>query len=158
MEQKWLSAMKEEMSMIEKNQTWMLVPRPHDRNVIGVKWVFRTKLNLDGPLNKHKARLVVKGYSQTFGVDYVDTFASVARLDTIRLLLAIVAQNGSQSEATLYVKHVDADILIISLYVDDLLVTGSNPTLINQFKQEMKDVFEMTDLGLMNYFLGMEIN
>ncbi|RDX60832.1 Copia protein, partial [Mucuna pruriens] len=187
MEHKWLAAMKEEISMIEKNQTWMLVPRPHDRNVIGVKWVFPTKFNLDGSLNKHKARLVVKGYSQIFGVDYAYTFAPIARLDIIRLLLAIDAQNGwqalyglkqapkvwysrineyllslgfkrSQSKATLYVKHVDADILIISLYVDDLLVTGSNPALINQFKQEMKDAFEMIDLSLMNYFLGMEIN
>lgn len=227
MDQKWFAAMQEELSMIEKNQTWELVPRPHDRNVIGVKWVFRTKLNPNGSINKHKARLVVKGYSQIFGVDYADTFAPVARHDTIRLLLAIVAQKGWQvfhmdvksaflngflqeeiyveqpegfvikgqenkvyllkkalyglkqaprvwysrindhllslgfqkslSEVTLYIKHVGADILIISLYVDDLLVTGSNLALIDEFKQEMKDVFEMTDLGLMTYFLGMEI-
>lgn len=227
MEAKWLAAMKEELSMIEKNQTWELVPRPHNRKVIGVKWVFRTKFNSDGSINKHKARLVVKGYSQIFGIDYSDTFAPVARHDTIRLLLAVVAQKGwrvfhmdvksaflngflqeeiyveqpdgfvikgqekkfyllkkalyglkqaprvwynrindhllhlgfqkSLSEATLYVKHVGADILIISLYVDDLLVTGSNLALVEEFKQEMKDVFEMTDLGLMTYFLGMEI-
>ena len=62
--------------------------------MIGVKWVYRTKLNADGSVNKHKARLVVKGYAQIFGVDYSDTFAPVARLDTIRLLLAIVAQKG----------------------------------------------------------------
>jgi DsbC/DsbD-like thiol-disulfide interchange protein len=56
--------------------------------------VFRTKLNADGSINKHKAKLVVKGYAQVFGVDYSDTFAPVARLDTIRLVLAITAQNG----------------------------------------------------------------
>ena len=50
--------------MIEKNQTWHLVERPQDRNVIGVKWVYRTKLNADGSINKHKERLVVKGYAQ----------------------------------------------------------------------------------------------
>ena len=56
--------------------------------------MFRTKLNVDGSINKHKARLVVKGYAQIFGVDFSDTFAPVARLDTIRLLIAIVAHRG----------------------------------------------------------------
>ena len=79
---------------MKKNKTWELVDRPQERKVIGVKWVFRTKLNVDGSVNKYKARLVVKGYEQIFGVDYSKTFAPVARLDTIRLLLAISAQLG----------------------------------------------------------------
>ncbi|RDX77227.1 putative mitochondrial protein, partial [Mucuna pruriens] len=54
-----------ELSMIKRNQTWELVPRPQ-RNVIGLKWVFRTKFNPDGSIDKHKARLIVKGYSQIF--------------------------------------------------------------------------------------------
>ena len=89
-----MAAMEEEFSMIEKNRTWELVDKPHDRKIIGVKWVFKTKLNPDGSVNKIKARLVVKGYAQVFGVDYSDTFAPVARLDTIRLLLALIAQNN----------------------------------------------------------------
>jgi len=91
---KWKKAMEEELSMIQKNNTWTLVDRPEGRKVIGVKWIYRTKLNADTSINKHKARLVVKGYAQIFGVDYSDTFALVARLDTIRLLLAISAQKG----------------------------------------------------------------
>ena len=63
----------------------------------------------------------------------------------------------SQSELTLYVKHQGTNILVISLYVDDMLVTGSNVEEINWFKLEMKKVFEMTDLGLMSCFLGIEI-
>ena len=63
----------------------------------------------------------------------------------------------SLSETTLYVKHKGNDILIVSLYVDDLLVTGNNTHLVEKFKKEMMQEFEMTDLGLMTYFLGMEV-
>jgi hypothetical protein len=55
--------MKEKLTMIEKNETWMLVDRPIHKKVMDVKWIFKTKLNADRSINKHKARLVVKGYS-----------------------------------------------------------------------------------------------
>lgn len=64
----------------------------------------------------------------------------------------------SPNETTPYIKVEGHDILIISLYVDDLFVRGSNLTIINNFKEQMMKMFEMTDLGLMNYFLGMEIH
>jgi len=80
--------------MIEKNGTWSLVDKPFDKKTIGVKWVFKVKLNANGSINKYKARLVVKGYAQQFGVDFFDTFAPVARLDTIRLLLALSAHQN----------------------------------------------------------------
>ena len=86
--------MKEELRMIDKNDTWELVNRSQHKKPIGVKWIYRTKLNADGSINKYKARLVVKGYAQVFGVDFSETFAPVARLDTIRLLLALSAQKG----------------------------------------------------------------
>ena len=60
----------------------------------GIKWVYRTKLNSNGSINKHKARVVIKGYAQMFGVDFSKTFAPVARLDIIRMLLALTAQKG----------------------------------------------------------------
>jgi len=80
--------------MIQKNRTWELVDNPIDRKVIGVKWVFKTKLNAYCSVNKYKAKLVVKGYAQIFGVDYSDTFAPMSRLDTIRLVLMVAAQKG----------------------------------------------------------------
>ena len=72
----------------------MLVDRPVHKKLIGVKWIFKTKFNTNRNINKHKARLVVKGYAQEPGIDFTNTFALVSRLDTIQLLLALVAQNG----------------------------------------------------------------
>ena len=68
--------------------------KPKDRKIIGLKWVFETKLNFDGSVNKHKAKLVVKGYAQVWGVEFSVTFAPVARLDTIRIVPALSAQKG----------------------------------------------------------------
>lgn len=71
-----------------------MVDRPHHEKAIGVKWVYRTKLNLNGSVNKYKARFVVKGYAQVFGVYFFETFALIARLETRRMLLSLVAQKG----------------------------------------------------------------
>ncbi|CAL9011654.1 unnamed protein product [Prunus brigantina] len=78
----WKKAMEDEITMIEKNNTWELVDRPFDKPIIGVKWVHKTKLNLDGAVQKNKAWLVAKGYSQKPGIDFNEIFAPVARLDT----------------------------------------------------------------------------
>ncbi|EOY05264.1 CCHC-type integrase-like protein [Theobroma cacao] len=86
---KWRATMHEELNMINKNQTWSLVNRPSNHHVIGVKWIFKKKLNPDDNVNKFKARLVAKGFNQLPGIDNMETFALVARFDTIRLLLAL---------------------------------------------------------------------
>ncbi|KAM1512632.1 hypothetical protein ACFX1Z_024170 [Malus domestica] len=90
----WQDVMSDEIELIKKNATWELVKKPANKPVIGVEWVFKTKLNLDLTIQKHKARLVAKGYAQKHGIDYNETFAPVARLDTIRSLITLATQKG----------------------------------------------------------------
>ena len=84
----WVKAMKEELIQIEKNETWELVPRPINKNVIGAKWVFINKLDEEGNVNQNKSRLICKGYAQVEGIDYGETYAYVARMEEIRLILS----------------------------------------------------------------------
>lgn len=92
--EKWRAAMDSEIKSIEKDETWELTDLPAGAKKIGVKWVYKTKLNENRELNKHKARLVAKGYAQQYGVDYTEVFAPVARMDTVRMIIALAAQRG----------------------------------------------------------------
>lgn len=89
----WFQAMNQEIDSIEKNKTWDLVDFPRHKKSIGVKWVYKTKLNEKGEIEKHKARLVAKRFLQQPGINYGENFSLVARLDTVRTLLAIAAQH-----------------------------------------------------------------
>jgi len=92
----WIAAMESEIQSIRKNGTWELATLPPGHKPIGLKWVFKLKRNSEGEVVKHKARLVAKGYVQKQGVDFEEVFAPVARLDTVRLLLAMAANRGWQ--------------------------------------------------------------
>ena len=90
----WVDACKDEIFSIEKNDTWDLVELPVGVKPIGLKWVFKIKRNADGSISKYKARLVAKGYVQKHGIDFDEVFAPVARVETIRLIIALAASNG----------------------------------------------------------------
>ena len=87
----WLSAMVDEMQALDDNGMWDLVSLPTSKKAIGSRWMFAVKCNPDGSAARLKTCLVVKGYAQTYGVDYSDTFSLVAKLTSVRLFISLVA-------------------------------------------------------------------
>jgi hypothetical protein len=89
----WVLAMQEELNNFKRNEVWRVVPRPK-QNVVGTKWVFHNKQDEHGVVTRNKARLVAKGYAQVAGLDFEETFAPVARLESIRILLAYATHHS----------------------------------------------------------------
>ncbi|GKF06906.1 retrotransposon protein, putative, ty1-copia subclass, partial [Tanacetum coccineum] len=88
---KWLNAMNVEMQSMKDNEVWDLVKLPLNSKTVGSKWLFKKKTDMDGVVHTYKARLVTKGYTQTLGIDYEETFSPVADIRAIRILIAIAA-------------------------------------------------------------------
>lgn len=216
------------MSSIQDNRTREMTTLPAGHRAIGLRWVLKVKKDSSGNVIKHKTRLVAKGYAQRHGVDFDEVFVPVARMETVRLLLALEAHGGWQVhhmdvksaflngdlEEEVYVQqppryicdgeeqkvlrlrkafyglrqaprawnakldtslvslgftrcpleHVvyrrggDKDFLLIGVYVDDLIITGACTNEIKSFKSQMQQLFKISDLGLLSYYLGVEVS
>ncbi|CAN1127242.1 Retrovirus-related Pol polyprotein from transposon TNT 1-94 [Linum perenne] len=224
----WKQAVHDEIAALEKNGTWNIVQLPTGKRPVGCKWIFTTKYHSDGSVERYKARLVARGFTQSFGIDYQETFAPVAMLKTVRILLSLAVNedwplfqmdvknaflNGDleeevymnipegvvhkgeknsvcklrkslyglkqsprawfgkfsktvislgythcQTDDTMFVRHSKDDkITILIVYVDDIIITGSDSEEIQKLKFKLSQEFELKDLGEMKYFLGMEI-
>jgi len=90
----WKEAMDHELSTLKQARTWETVPRPKDKNVVNCKWVYWTKYKSDGAVDKHKVRLVARGFTQVYGVDYLETYSPVAKLASLQTILALAARLG----------------------------------------------------------------
>ncbi|GKC62716.1 ribonuclease H-like domain-containing protein, partial [Tanacetum coccineum] len=128
----WCDAMYDEYNMLVKNGTWLHVRRPAGVNIVRFMWLFKHKFHADGNLSHYKARLVANGSSQQLGVDFDETFSSVVKPDTIHT----------------------GQVAYLLLYVDDIILTASSIALLQHLIGSLHREFDVTDLGALNYFLG----
>ncbi|XP_039158784.1 uncharacterized protein LOC120288727 [Eucalyptus grandis] len=222
----WRQAMEDEMKALIENRTWKLTTLPVGKQPVGCRWVFMVKVHPDGTIDQLKARLVVKGYTQTYGVDYDDTFSHVAKIPSVRVFISLAAHFGwflhqldiknaflhgdlaeevymeqppgfvaqgenlvchlhkalyglKQSPRAWFGKFSDAVIkfglkrcqvdhsvfssvssagcILLVVYVDDIIITGSDSDGIQRLKQFLHTQFSTKDMGHLRYFLGIEV-
>ncbi|GJT68281.1 retrovirus-related pol polyprotein from transposon TNT 1-94 [Tanacetum coccineum] len=226
-DESWIVAMQEELNQFIANDVWELVPQPKNMTIIGTKWVFRNKLDENGIVSRNKARLVAQGYNQQEGIDYDETYAPVARIESIRILLAYACAldfklfqmdvksaflNGFINEEvyvaqppgfidfekpdhvyklkkalyglkqapkawydrlkaflikheykmgmvdnTLFTKKKSSNLIIVQIYVDDIIFGSTCQDMCDEFAKIMHDEFEMSMMGELNFFLGLQI-
>ena len=118
---KWVEAMNEELKSIRANNTWVLVDLPQSKKAIGTKWVFKLKRDVDGNINRYKARLVAQGYSQKYGEDFDEVFAPTARVTSFRALLAVAAKKNFA------VKHYDIKTAFLNGNIEEEVYVKQPP-------------------------------
>ncbi|CAL8169299.1 unnamed protein product [Prunus armeniaca] len=162
----WFLAMQGELNQFVRNDVWYLVPRPVHTNLIGTKWIFKNKTDEQGNVVRNKARLVAQGYTQMEGIDFDETFAPAlyglkqAPRAWYERLSSHLLGNGyvrGSVDKTLFVKRFKKDVLIAQVYVDDIVVGFTSDLHVQDFIYVMTSEFEMSLVGELNYFLGLQI-
>jgi len=223
----WNNAMCDEIAALRSNHTWSLVPFHSSMNVVGSRWVYRIKRRVDGSIERYKARLVARGFTQQEGIDYSETFSPVIKQATVRLVFSIaVSRNwkihqldihnafligvltkevymkqppgfvdsslpshvcklhkslyglkqaprawytclsdfllsigfrASKVDTSLFILSDGTNIFYLLVYVDDILLTGSNSAMLHHLIQLLSSEFKLRDLGAFHYFLGIEV-
>nr|GEW03455.1 hypothetical protein [Tanacetum cinerariifolium] len=171
---KWLNAMNVEMQSMKDNEVWDLVDLPPNGKAIGSKWLFKKNANMDGAIHTYRARVVAKGFTQTYRVNYEETFSLVADIRAIRILIAIAAfydyeiwkmdvktafLNGHLSKKV-YMVQPEASgsyVTFLILYVDDIFIMGNNIPMLQDVNSYLRRCFAMKDLGEAAYILGIKI-
>ncbi|GKA96329.1 retrovirus-related pol polyprotein from transposon TNT 1-94 [Tanacetum coccineum] len=226
--QTWIEAMQEELHQFDRLDVWELVDRPLCKNVINMKWLWKNRHDEENSVIRNKARLIAKGYNQQEGVDFEESFASVARLEAVRLFIAYAAHksfpiyqmdvktaflNGPLKEEvyvkqpdgfvdphhpdkvyrlkkalyglkqapkarydelsnflvskgfpkgsidpTLFITKKGKDILLVQIYVDDITFGSTDSKLSKKFEKLMHNKFEMSMMGELKFFLGIQIH
>ncbi|RVW20273.1 Retrovirus-related Pol polyprotein from transposon RE1 [Vitis vinifera] len=166
---RWKAVMNEEMKSLQKNETWELIECPPGKKPVGCRWIYTMKYKADGSIERFKARLVAKGYTQTYGIDYTETFAPVAKINTIRILLSLAA-NLDWPLQQFDVKNVFLHgELSEEVYMDlppGCMVSEKQCQKLQEMKPEERKAlqnylsreFEMKDLGPLKYFLGIKVS
>ncbi|XP_035215308.1 uncharacterized protein LOC118188897 [Stegodyphus dumicola] len=137
--------MEKELENLKRNETWDIVPRPEGRKVVKCKWVFKRKLNKDGQVERYKARLVARGYTQVEGIDYKETFSPVIKTKSIRTLLAFSVEQDCQ------VHQQD----ITSAYLYGKLTKNSS---FRNLRIILQPTFKIKDLGEIHHLLSIRIS
>ncbi|GJQ94539.1 putative ribonuclease H-like domain-containing protein [Tanacetum coccineum] len=167
--------MQEELLQFKLQQVWVLVDLPHGMKVIGTKWVYRNKRDERGVVVRNKARLVAQGYTQEEGIDYDEVFAPVARIGSYQvksfsmtapspklgmLLLSSFLESMIQEgtiDKTLFIKRDKKDIMLVQVYVDDIIFGSTNKSWCAEFEALMKSRFQMSSMGELTFFLGLQV-
>ncbi|GJX21843.1 putative ribonuclease H-like domain-containing protein [Tanacetum coccineum] len=162
----WIEAMQEELLQFKLQEVWTLVDLPNGKRVIGSKWVFRNKKDERGIVIRNKARLVAQGYTQEEGIDYDEVFAPVARIEAIRLFLAyasfkdFVVYQMDVKSAFLYGKIKEEVYVCQPLGFEDLDFPDRvyKKELCNAFEKLMHEKFQMSSMGELTFFLGLQVH